>query len=127
MGNSARAVLAIKKGYGKHLHIGSKSEVMAVVLQLELLILALLLVVQPQTRLHAKRRLFSRKTDGKYILYELVSTRLSCLAVLSCIILIFTYALEPLLRTASKNITQITRDIVAVALTIILACLQKVK
>ena len=119
MGNSARRVLAIKKG--------SKWEMMAVVLHLELLILALLLVVGPQTRLHAKRRLLSRKTDGKYIMYELVSTRLSCLAVLSCIILFFTYALALLLKTASKIITQITRDIVAVALTIMLAYLQKVK
>ena len=85
MGNSARSVLAMTK---------------TVALHVKFLILALLLVVQPHTRLHAKRRLFSRKTDGKYIMYELLCARLSCLAVLSCIILNFIYALEPLLRTA---------------------------
>ena len=57
---------------------------------------------------------------------ELVSTRLSCLAVMSCSIVFFTYALAPLLKTASKIITRITRDIVAVALIIILAYVQKI-
>ena len=80
VGNSARSVLAMTKG--------SKWEMMTVVLHVEFLILALLLVVQPHTRL------------GKYIMYELLCARLSCLAVLSCIILNFIYALEPLLRTA---------------------------
>ena len=103
VGNSTRTVLVIKKSQGRQQQIGSNSEVVAVVLQLELLILALLLVVQPQARLPAKRRLLSMRRDGKYMRCELVSTMLSSLAVLSCIILFFTYALEPLLKTTSKN------------------------